>query len=141
MAAHEGGFTSNRSAAPRWLLKSCNLGHAGTGGVFAAWMTIHHVEIVFGPPGIVRHGRYVGGNHRGPTTIYSRHYIPSFSLGDALMSTTARLDDLKRDLARLERKRTGPPREGHAIEEGRGREAEHPGQIPSRGWMDVLWRA
>ena len=57
------------------------------------------------------------------------------------MSTTARLDDLKRDLARLERKRTGPPREGHAIEEGRGREAEHPGQIPSRGWMDVLWRA
>jgi len=57
------------------------------------------------------------------------------------MNTTARLDDLKRDLARLERKRTGPSGKGHAIEEGRGREAAHPGQIPSRGWMDVLWRA
>jgi membrane protein len=58
------------------------------------------------------------------------------------MSTTARLDDLKRDLARLERKRTGSPRQGRTVDEGgRGREAEHPGQIPSRGWMDVLWRA
>src|SRR6478736_342485 len=53
------------------------------------------------------------------------------------MSTTARLDDLKRDLARLERKRTGQ----RGAELGRGREAAHPGQIPSRGWMDVLWRA
>ena len=68
-------------------------------------------------------------------------FIRSFSLGDALMSTTARLDDLKRDLARLERKRTGSPRQGRTAEGGRGREAEHPGQIPSRGWMDVLWRA
>src|SRR5689334_5627834 len=58
------------------------------------------------------------------------------------MSTTARLEDLKRDLARLERKRTGSPRQGRTVaEEGRGREAAHPGQIPSRGWMDVLWRA
>src|SRR5689334_11614378 len=58
------------------------------------------------------------------------------------MSTTARLEDLKRDLARLERKRTGSPRQGRTVAEGgRGREAEHPGQIPSRGWMDVLWRA
>ena len=24
---------------------------------------------------------------------------------------------------------------------GRGRDAEHPGKIPARGWMDVLWRA
>jgi membrane protein len=61
---------------------------------------------------------------------------------DALMSTTARRYDLKRDLARLERKRTGSPRQGRTVDEGgRGREAEHPGQIPSRGWMDVLWRA
>jgi membrane protein len=58
------------------------------------------------------------------------------------MSTTARLNDLKRDLARLERKRTGSPRQGRTVDEGgRGREAEHPGQIPTRGWMDVLWRA
>jgi len=26
-------------------------------------------------------------------------------------------------------------------EAGRGREAEHPGEIPPRGWKDVLWRA
>src|SRR5690242_3793275 len=57
------------------------------------------------------------------------------------MGTTARLEDLKRDLARLERKRTGSPRGTHTADGGRGREAEHPGQIPSRGWMDVLWRA
>jgi membrane protein len=57
------------------------------------------------------------------------------------MSTTARLEDLKRDLARLEGKPTGSPREAHTADGGRGREAEHPGQIPSRGWMDVLWRA
>ncbi|RIX98446.1 YihY/virulence factor BrkB family protein [Aureimonas flava] len=34
---------------------------------------------------------------------------------------------------------------GHAdasavMEGGRGRRAEHPGQIPARGWKDVLWR-
>ena len=23
----------------------------------------------------------------------------------------------------------------------RGREADHPGEIPPKGWMDVLWRA
>jgi len=58
------------------------------------------------------------------------------------MSTTARLENLKHDLARLERKRTGSPRQGRTVDEGgRGREAEHPGQIPSRGWMDVLSRA
>ena len=57
------------------------------------------------------------------------------------MSTTARLEDLKRDLARLERKWTGPRRDSLAAEGDRGREARHPGQIPRRGWMDVLWRA
>lgn len=35
---------------------------------------------------------------------------------------------------------------GHAdtsaavVERGRGREASHPGEIPARGWIDVLWR-
>jgi hypothetical protein len=59
--------------------------------------------------------------------------------GDALMGTTARLDDLKRDPARLQRKRTGSPRQGRTVDEGgRGREAEHPGKIPSRGWMVLL---
>jgi hypothetical protein len=57
-------------------------------------------------------------------------FIASLSVGDdALMSTAARLDDLKRDLARLERKRTGSPRQGRTAKGGRGREAEHPGQI------------
>jgi membrane protein len=73
--------------------------------------------------------------------FHSRIHFKFLNGGDALMRTTARLDDLKRDLARLERKRTGSPRQGRTAEGGRGREAEHPGQIPSRGWMDVLWRA
>jgi hypothetical protein len=42
------------------------------------------------------------------------------------MGTTARLEDLKRDLARLEQKRTGSPRGTHTADGGRGREAEHP---------------
>ncbi len=29
----------------------------------------------------------------------------------------------------------------HASEPGRGRNAEHPGQIPLRGWRDIFWRA
>jgi membrane protein len=56
------------------------------------------------------------------------------------MSTTARLEELKRDLARLEQKSTGPSWDGGSALRGRGREAGHPGEIPSRGWMDVLWR-
>ena len=57
------------------------------------------------------------------------------------MSTTARLEDLKRDLARLERKWTGGRRDSLGVEGDRGREARHPAEIPSRGWLDVLWRA
>jgi len=57
------------------------------------------------------------------------------------MSTTARLEHLKRDLARLERKWTGPHHDNRGFEHSRGRGAEHPGQIPSAGWKDVLWRA
>ncbi len=29
----------------------------------------------------------------------------------------------------------------HQLEPGRGRNAEHPGQIPIRGWKDIFWRA
>src|SRR4051812_48052804 len=54
------------------------------------------------------------------------------------MSTANRLEELKRDLAQLQdRKRTGRGRGGGE----RGREAEHPGEIPPRGWKDILWRA
>jgi membrane protein len=28
----------------------------------------------------------------------------------------------------------------HAREPGRGREANTPGEIPARGWKDILWR-
>src|SRR4051812_13216472 len=54
------------------------------------------------------------------------------------MSTANRLEELKRDLAQLQdRKRTGRGRGGGE----RGREADHPGEIPPRGWKDILWRA
>jgi hypothetical protein len=98
---------------------------------------LRHVEAP-GPPQFVR----AYANYLRQVAFHSPHSFQVFFFwGSALMNTTARLDDLKRDLARLERKRTGPSGKGHAIEEGRGREAAHPGQIPSRGWMDVLWRA
>ncbi len=55
------------------------------------------------------------------------------------MSTTTRLEELKRDLAQLE---NGPSRTRRSGRGGdRGREADHPGEIPPKGWMDVLWRA
>jgi membrane protein len=55
------------------------------------------------------------------------------------MNTPARLEDLKRNLAKLEGKsRRGSP-SGSGGE--RGREADHPGEIPPRGWVDVLRRA
>jgi membrane protein len=54
------------------------------------------------------------------------------------MSTADRLEELKRNLAQLQdRKRAGSGSSGG----GRGREADHPGEIPSRGWKDILWRA
>ena len=57
------------------------------------------------------------------------------------MSTAERLGELKRELAQLQtRKRERKPT-GHDIGGGeRGREADHPGEIPPRGWKDVLWR-
>src|ERR1700722_16370485 len=53
------------------------------------------------------------------------------------MSSDARLEQLQRDLARL--RAQAKPAKGR--DGGRGREADHPGQIPSRGWKDILWRA
>ena len=57
----------------------------------------------------------------------------------ASMSTTARLEELKRDLAQMEKRGSRTRRAGS--ESDRGREADHPGEIPPKGWMDVLWRA
>jgi hypothetical protein len=51
------------------------------------------------------------------------------------MRSDTRLQELQRDLARLH-KRSDPARRNG----GRGREADHPGEIPVRGWKDVLWR-
>jgi membrane protein len=56
-----------------------------------------------------------------------------------LMNTLARLEELKRDLARLERK--GRPPKVADGSYARGREADHPGEIPLRGWMDIVWRS
>jgi membrane protein len=59
------------------------------------------------------------------------------------MSSDARLEQLQRDLARL--RAPAKPRKGRGIgrghEAGCGREADHPGEIPPRGWKDILWRA
>ena len=55
------------------------------------------------------------------------------------MSTTARLEELKRDLAQVENGQNRTRRSGGGSE--RGREADHPGEIPPKGWMDILWRA
>jgi membrane protein len=57
------------------------------------------------------------------------------------MNTTARLEALKRDLAEVERKSTRHRPSGSGGERERGREADHPGEIPPKGWMDVLLRA
>ena len=55
------------------------------------------------------------------------------------MSTTTRLEELKRDLAQVENGQNRTRRSGGDSE--RGREADHPGEIPPKGWMDILWRA
>ena len=58
------------------------------------------------------------------------------------MNTTTRLEELKRDLAALETKRGQTRRRfGNGGQVARGREADHPSQIPSQGWKDILWRA
>src|SRR5207244_381442 len=55
------------------------------------------------------------------------------------MNTPARLQDLKRNLAKLDGKSRHSPHPGSGSEHGR--EAGHPREIPPRGWVDVLWRA
>ena len=55
------------------------------------------------------------------------------------MNTLARLEELKRNLAQLERKGRPPNVAGGSY--ARGREADHPGEIPPRGWMDIMWRS
>ena len=52
------------------------------------------------------------------------------------MSSAARLKELRRDLEHLRSDQQMRKGEG-----GRGRGAHHPGEIPPRGWKDVLWRA
>jgi membrane protein len=59
------------------------------------------------------------------------------------MKSDVRLEQLQRDLTRLlaqakPRKRRDASRGSEA---GRGRESDHPGEIPPRGWKDILWRA
>src|SRR5215469_10303311 len=60
-----------------------------------------------------------------------------------LMSRDTRLEQLQQDLVRL--RAPAMPRKGTLArggdEAGRGREADHPGEIPPRGWKDILWRA
>src|SRR5215469_14396395 len=59
-----------------------------------------------------------------------------------LMSRDTRLEQLQQDLVRL--RAPAMPRKGTLArggdEAGRGREADHPGEIPPRGWKDILWR-
>ena len=55
------------------------------------------------------------------------------------MSIDARLEELKQDLAQLRERRRFENKD--AASGGRGREADHPGEIPPRGWKDILWRA
>ena len=52
------------------------------------------------------------------------------------MSSDARLEQLQQDLARL----TSPSKFPKGREGGRGRDADHPGEIPPRGWKDILRR-
>src|SRR5580692_4845565 len=51
------------------------------------------------------------------------------------MSNQARVQDLRRDLDALTNGRRPQTESG-----ARGRDAEHPGRIPARGWADILWR-
>jgi membrane protein len=55
-----------------------------------------------------------------------------------LMGIPERLEELKRELAL--NAGNGSRRTGGAPDD-RGRDAEHPGKIPAKGWLDVLWRS
>src|ERR1700735_763343 len=51
------------------------------------------------------------------------------------MSNQVRVEDLRRDLDALTNSRRR-----HVVSAARGRDADHPGKIPARGWADILWR-
>jgi len=53
------------------------------------------------------------------------------------MASNAQLKQLQQDLARLQ----APSRVTTGRKEGRGREADHPGEIPAPGWKDILLRS
>jgi membrane protein len=53
------------------------------------------------------------------------------------MNSSRRLGELRRDLTSL----AGRPSHSGDHDTARGRDAERPGEIPSRGWLDVIWRA
>jgi membrane protein len=61
------------------------------------------------------------------------------------MSNQGRIKDLKGQLDGLVRPAepagSFPRRAPPSADDGRGREAEHPGKIPAAGWIDVAWRA
>jgi membrane protein len=54
------------------------------------------------------------------------------------MKTLARLEELKHNLAQLERNARAPKPAGGGE---RGRGANDPREIPPQGWMDIMWRA
>jgi membrane protein len=53
------------------------------------------------------------------------------------MSSQARLDELKQELAALPGRGNAPIIDGR---DDRGREVADPAEIPPRGWTDMLWR-
>lgn len=53
------------------------------------------------------------------------------------MNSSRRLGELRRDLTSL----AGRPSHSGDHDTARGRDAERPSEIPSRGWLDVIWRA
>jgi membrane protein len=55
------------------------------------------------------------------------------------MSIDARLQELKQNLAQL--RESGGSKTKRLAHEARGREADHPGEIPPSGWKDIFWRA
>jgi membrane protein len=57
------------------------------------------------------------------------------------VGTRERLEELKRELVKAGGRWTPTSRPSGHGEGNRGREAKHPGEIPTQGWMDVFWRA
>lgn len=68
--------------------------------------------------------------------------LADFSSGEYqnLMNITSRVKELSHNLAQQDKKKAERPTMSAAAAD-RGRDADHPKQLPSRGWKDVLWRA